>query len=129
MRADEVAALAEGMNMAPDGADRLELGARQTEQMVVHPLEMLANDIEAGFGHQMVDVGDPTGDRVLDRHHRQRRPALPHRRERVLESIAGQRRHRRKHLPAGEVGIGAGLPLEGDRPCRCRVGHANQTES
>ena len=70
---------------------------------------------EARIRHQVVDVGDPAGDRILDRDHAERRPALAHRREGVLEAGAGQRRHLGKDAPAGEIGIGARLALEGDR--------------
>ena len=46
-RPDQVAALRECMDMAAHGADRLQAGARNAEQLMVHPLEMLADDVEA----------------------------------------------------------------------------------
>ena len=102
--------------MAAHGADAVERRAGQGQQMVVHPLEMLADDVEARIGHQMVDVGDPSGDRVLDRDHREPRRAVAHRREGVLERGAGQARHLRKNPAAGQVGIGSRRALKGDRP-------------
>ena len=86
VRAQEVAALRQGVDMAAHGADAVETRAGQGQQMVVHPLEMLADDIQARIGHQMVDVGDPSGDRVLDRDHREPRRPVAHRSERILES-------------------------------------------
>jgi hypothetical protein len=110
----EVAGLPERVDMAAHDLDRSERRARQRQQMMVHRLEMLADDEEARIRHQMMDVGDPSGDRVLDRDHAERRLALAHRGERVLELRAGQRFHLRKRMPAGEVGIGAGRALEGE---------------
>jgi hypothetical protein len=80
----------------------------------IHPLEMLADDVQAGFGHQMVDVGDAAGQRILDRDHRQPGIAGADRGEGILEARARQRLQLRKRRPAGEVGIGAGQALEGD---------------
>ena len=64
-------------------------GAGHREQVMVHPLEVLADDLEAGMRHQVMDVGDPAGDRVLDRDHRPLGLAVAHRRERLLERSVG----------------------------------------
>jgi hypothetical protein len=53
--------------------------------MVVHPLKMLADDMQAAMRHQVMDVGDPAGDRILDRDHRPLRAAVAHGGERLLE--------------------------------------------
>lgn len=76
--------------------------------------EMFADDIEPGFGQQMVDVADAAGQRILDREQRISGATLGDGRDRVLESGAGQCRHVRKGLTAGDMRIGAGLALEGD---------------
>ncbi len=76
-----------------------------------------------------MDVGDATGDRILDRNHRQRRPAFVHGADGVFEGPARQGRQFRPGGPAGEIGIGAGGSLEGDgmtgvggtRPAQRRV--------
>ncbi len=96
----------------------VERRAGQRQQMVVHPLEMLADDVEAGIGHQVMDVGDPAGDRVLDRDHREPRHAVANRREGILEGGAGQGRHFGKDPPARQVGIGPRRALKGDRVLR-----------
>ena len=92
--------------------------ARQGQEMMVHPLEMLADDVQPRIRHQVMDVGDTAGDRIFDRDHRQPRPALAHRGKGVLELVAGQGRHLGKDLPAGEVGISPGGALKRDRPRR-----------
>ena len=57
--------------------------------------EVLADDVQVGVGQEVVDVGDPAGDRVVDRDHRQLGVAVLDRGEDVLERRA---RHR---LPSG----------------------------
>ena len=96
----------------------VERRAGQGQQMMVHPLEMLADDVEPRIRHQVMDVGDAAGDRVLDRHHGQRRPIFAHRGEGVLELGARQGRHVGKDPPAREVGIGPEGALKRDRLCR-----------
>ena len=75
---------------------------------------MLADDMQPGGREKMVDVGDAAGDRVLDRDHGERRLAVADRRESILEGRAGQRLPVRMGLLAGDVGVRAGLALEGD---------------
>ena len=82
-------------------------------------MEVLADDEQAGFRQQMVDVRHAAGEAVLARQHGKLRAALAHRVHRGLERLARQRGHVRIGDAAGEVGIGAGHTLEGDRP-----GHA-----
>jgi hypothetical protein len=52
--------------------------------------EIFADDVQLRFGQQVMDVGDPAGDGVLDRDHRQIRFALSKRVERILEGGARQ---------------------------------------
>ena len=47
------------LSVAPFGA----------EQLVAHRHEMLGDDVQPGVRHQMMDVGDAAGDRILDRDH------------------------------------------------------------
>ena len=67
--ADDLAALAERMDVALDRLDVVELGAFDAEQLVLHRHEMLGDDVQLRIRHQMMDVGDAAGDRVLDRDH------------------------------------------------------------
>ena len=67
--ADDLAALAERVHVALHGLDVLDGGALRREQLVAHRHEMLGDDVQVRLRHQVVDVGDPAGDRVLDRNH------------------------------------------------------------
>ena len=67
--ADDLAALAERMDVAFHRLDVLERRALHRQQLVAHRHEMLGDDVQAGMRHQMMDVGDAAGDRVLDRDH------------------------------------------------------------
>ena len=86
--------------------------ARQGEEVVLDPLEMLADDVQPRIGQKMMDVGDPPGDRVLDGQHGELGLAVAHRRHSIVETAAGQRHHVGKDMAAGEIGIGAGGALE-----------------
>ena len=82
---------------------------------MVHPLEMLADDVEVRTGHEMVDIGDTAGHGILDCNHRQRCAAFAHCRKGVIELRARQRRHVGKDAAAGQVGVGPEGALKGDR--------------
>ena len=84
------------------------------EQLVLHRHEMLGDDVQLRIRHQMMDVGDAAGDRVLDRDHAEIGVARAQRRERVLEGGAGHRLGVRIGLADGEVRIRARLALEYD---------------
>ena len=112
--ADIFAALAKRMDVAVHGLDLCALDARQHHQLEMNRQEILADDVQARFRQQMMDVGDTARDRVLDRDHGEIGLAGLHRVEGVLEGRTGQRLHRREHVAAGGVGIGAGLALEGN---------------
>ena len=71
-------------------AQVFERRAGHGEQLEMDRQEGLGDDVQAGGRQQRMDVGDPAGDRVLDRDHRQIGRAVLQRRERVLESGAGQ---------------------------------------
>jgi peptidoglycan hydrolase-like protein with peptidoglycan-binding domain len=112
--ADQVPALVERVDMAVHVGDVVDPRAGDAKQMMVHPLIVLADDVQAGSGEEVVDIGDPAGDRVLDRDHRQCRLAILDRGEGVFERAARQRRHLRTGAAAGEVRVGSRLALEGD---------------
>ena len=94
------------------------MAPRHAKQLVVHPHELLADDVQPAARQQVVHVGDPAGDRVVDRDHGVARLPLAHGRERILERVAGQGDQLGEGLPAGEVRIGAGHALERDRALR-----------
>jgi hypothetical protein len=66
--ADELAALAERHRQRLHGLDVLERRARHAEQVHLDGQEMLADDEQAAFGQQVVDVGDAAVERVFHRH-------------------------------------------------------------
>ncbi len=100
--------------MAVDGADLVLGHTRQYHELEADRHEILADDVQARFRQQMMDIGDAAGDGVLDRNHGDIRLAAFQRHERILEGRAGQRLHGREHVTAGHVGIGAEIALEGD---------------
>ena len=88
--------------------------ARHGQKMVMHPVKMLADDVQVGIRQQMVDVGDPPGDGIFDGNHGQPRTAVMHGGEGVFEGAAGQGLHVAPRLAAGKMRISAGHALEGD---------------
>ncbi len=110
----EVAALGQRLDVALHRLDGLQRGARQRHQAVLDPLEVLGHDLELGVRQQAVQVGDPAGDRVLDRDDGQLRLAGLDRAHGRIEGRAGQRGHVGKGRAAGHVRVGAGFALEGD---------------
>src|SRR6476646_10957633 len=90
-------------------------------------LEMFANNEQPRIGQQMMDVGDPAGDRVLDRDHGEPCLAALHRGKCVLEGGASKRLHLRKSVAAGKVRVGAWLALIGDF-LRARCSHGVRRE-
>ena len=111
---NHVAALPERMHMARHRLEFVEPRAGHPEQLMMDPEEVLADDMEMRCRHQMVDVGDPPGNRVFDRDHREMRRPGRHGRKRVLERAARQRLVIGKRLLAGDVRIGPRLPLKSD---------------
>ncbi len=110
--ADDLAALAECGGLAHHGADVFELRALHAQQLMADAQEMFADDIEARFGQQVMDIGDAAVQRILHRNDAEIGIAGAHRFHRVLESGLGDRLHMRQRLARGEIGISARLPLE-----------------
>ena len=77
--------------MAVDAAQLRDCRARQRQQLKMDRQKGLADDVQVGGRQQVVNVGDPAGDRVLDRDHAEFGRAVAQRREGVLEGRAGQR--------------------------------------
>ena len=121
--AHEPAALGERLDVAVDLADRVHGGALGGEQLVVHLLEVLGDDVQPGVGQQVMDIGDAPGARVLDRDHGETGARIIDRGEGILEGGAGERRHLRMDRPAGHVGVGAQGALEGDHVAGDSLGH------
>ena len=119
--ADDVAALAERMNVAVDRPDFPGLHARQHHELKVDRQEVLTDNVQLRTREKVVDVGHAPGDRILDGNHRQLRLPLPHRIERLLEARRGHGDHLRIVAAAGEMRIRPGLALEGDGAGR--IGH------
>ncbi len=114
--AQQLSALVEGMDVRVHRLDVLEPCARHRQEVMVHAQEMLADDVQAAVRHQVMDVGDPAGDRIVDRDHRPVGLSLADGGERLLEGLDGHGLVARADLPAGEMGVGAGLALKHDPP-------------
>ena len=67
----------------------VERRALRRQQLVPHRQEILGHDVQAGVRHQVMDVGDAAGDRILDRDHAELGLAGRDRREGILEGRAG----------------------------------------
>ena len=89
--ASRLAALAERVHMAFHRLDVVEGRSLGRHQLMAHRHEMLGNDVQAGVRHQVVNVGDAAGDRILDRDHAEAGLAGADRREGVFEGRAGDR--------------------------------------
>ncbi len=113
-RADRLAALAERHDMAMHRLELGQLDARQREQLVADPLEMLGDDMQPRMRQQMMNVGDAAGHRVLDRDHGELGGAGLNRGERILEGGTGKSLHARIGILRRQMRIGARLALEGD---------------
>ena len=102
------------MNVAFHGLDVSKPGSLHTQQLMAHRHEVLANDVQAGMRHQVMDIGNAAGDRVLDRDHGELGVTRRDRREAVLEGGAGHCLGVRIGLADGEVRVGTRLALEHD---------------
>ena len=89
--ADQLAALAQRMDMAVDGFDGADAHARHGQELVMDAQKMLADDIEIGGRHEMMNVGDAARHRIVDGDHGKGGLAILHRLEGILEGAAGQR--------------------------------------
>ena len=110
----ECAALAQKHRMAFGALDLFQRHAGQGQQVDMHAHESLGNDVQAGVGKQVVNVGHAPESGVFDRQHGKVRLARADGLDRVLEGAAGQGIHVGIGVAAGLVGIGAGLSLKGD---------------
>jgi hypothetical protein len=112
--ADDLAALAECVDVAVRGGDGVQRRPGYPHQVEPDPQEVLGDDVQVGGREEVVDVGHPPGDRVVDRDHRQVGVPALDRGEDVLERRAGQRLPVGIVLLAHLVGVGPGLALIGD---------------
>ena len=67
--ADDVAALPERVHVAFHRPDRLQRRAVRRQQLMLHRQEPFGDDVQPRRRHQVMDVGDPAGHRILDRDH------------------------------------------------------------
>ena len=88
--------------------------AFRRQQLMSHRHEMLGDDVQAGVRHQVVNVGNPAGDRVLDRDHPELGLTRGDRGKRILERRARHRLVVGIDFARGEVGIRPRLALKHD---------------
>ena len=74
---------------------RIKACAFRGQKPVVHRLKMLGNDKQAGFRQQVMDVGNPAGNRIFHRHHGKTGPSFLNTQDHLLKRGAGQRDHLR----------------------------------
>src|ERR1700720_1406224 len=113
-RADNYAALAKRVDMAVDRFHLIESRALDAEQLKMDRQKIFRDDVETRARQEVMDVGDPPRDRILDRNHAERRSAVGDGRERILERRAGQGFPSGIDVVASNMGIGARLALVGD---------------
>ena len=100
--------------MALHRLDGLQAGAFRRHQLIADRQEPFGDDVQVRVRHQMMDVGDPAGDRILDRDHAEIDLAAGQRREAILEGRAGHRLVIRIGFAAGEMRIRPRFALEDD---------------
>jgi hypothetical protein len=113
-RADDVAALAERVDMAFDRPDRFQRGAVRRHQLMLHWQEPLGDDVKPRARHQVMNISHASGYRIVDRNHAELGAPAAHSGECVLEGRTRQQRITRIGLLAGNLRVGAGLALECD---------------
>ena len=128
-RPQEVPALAQPHDVAVRSLDLLQRRAPEAHQLEADRHEMFGDDLERRCGKKVVDVRHPARDRVFHRDHGELRLTRRGRLEDVLECWARHRLEVRINLVAGDVGVGAQLPLEGNLAhaplCPCQAEHGN----
>ena len=107
--AQPVAALPQRLLVAHRARHRSKIAAHQA---VADRQEMLADDRQARFGEQEMDVGDAAVQAVLDRNDRAVDAAFAHGVDRILERIAGHRQRVRVIFARGEVAVRARRALK-----------------
>jgi len=104
--------LAERVDVALDRLDRFQRRAARRHQLMLNGQEIFGDDMQAGFRHQVMDVGDAAGHRIVDRDHGERGAPGAHRSEGILKRRTRQRLIATIRLVAGDVRVGARLALE-----------------
>ena len=97
--------MAERLDVALHGFDVGQFGAARRHQLVPDRQKPFADDEQAEIRQQMMDIGNPAGDRILDRDHSEIGLARGDRGQRVLEGRAGQRLGVGIGFDDGDVGI------------------------
>ena len=120
-----LAALAKGVDVAVGRRDGVERRPRHRHQVEADPQEVLGHDVQPRVGQEVMDVGDPAGDGVVDRDHREVGLAVLDRCEGVLERRARERLPVGVGLLADQVGVGSRLTLVGDPARGCS--HARES--
>jgi hypothetical protein len=129
-RPDDVAALPERVHMAFDRPDGLQRRAFRRHQLMLHRKKPLGHDMQPRARHQMMDVSDPPGHRIVDRDHGERGTSVAHRGEGVLEGRTRQRLVGWVGLPAGNVRVRARFALESDlAPFACPFRHESPSDA
>ena len=67
--AEELTALTQRVDMAVYTLDRFQGRPLRRQQVVVHPKKPLPDNMQAGVRHNPVNVGNATGNGILDRNH------------------------------------------------------------
>ena len=111
---DHLPALAERMDVTVDRVAGPSSLAPAREELMMDAQEVLADDVEIGGRHQIMNVGDAAGDRIVDGDHGEHGFAILHRREGVLEGAAGERLMIGIGFQAGNMRVGPRLALIGD---------------
>ncbi len=75
--------------MALHGLERLEAGAFDGHQLIADRQKPLGDDVQSGRRHKMVNVGDASGDGILDGNHSEIDVARDERGKTILEGRAG----------------------------------------
>ena len=107
-----LAALRQRMNMAAHSFYIVQTSADDAQQLVAYSLKMFADEMQACIRQHLVNIRDPSGDRVFDRDHGATGPAVFNRRKGIGKGPAWQGLHVRKNLAAGQVRVGPGGALE-----------------
>jgi hypothetical protein len=113
VRAQPMAALSQRLFVTHRACDGAEIA---THQPVADAQEMFADDRQAGFGQQEMNVGDAAMQAVFDRNDRAVDAPVAHRLDRILEAVAGQRQRLRVEFARRKVAVRAGRALKGQPP-------------
>ncbi|MNZ78066.1 hypothetical protein D3C78_966280 [compost metagenome] len=114
---DDLAALAKRVDVAVDGANLILLHAGHHHQLEADRHEVFADDVQARFRQQVMNIRNAAGQCIFNRDHTEISFAVFNGVEGILEGRAGQRLHIREHVAAGHVGIRAEFALEGNTIC------------